>query len=211
MNTLRLRAGLIVAAAFVGVVVLGSPAVATITETSGTTQPVMHGSQDPAGACAAGEHWVYVSSAADASYNPLAKTTDALGANSEAPPNGNADAFNDGVTIAISADGKSASFSVNEATDPSTTITIGKVVVKAGNHFTIYTGADAVPNTALTSPANAQPPVMGVSHAYVCYSVAGTPPVTPEVPYAIILPLAGVAIGAVALTIGRRRRRLGPA
>jgi hypothetical protein len=202
---------MVVAASFLGIVALASPASATVTETSGNTQPVPNGSQDPAGACAAGSHWVYVSPEADSNYNPLAKTTDALGANSKAPPNANADAFNDGVTIAISANGQSASFSVNEAVDPSSTVTIGKVVVKSGSHFTIYTGADAAQNTALTSPNNAPPPVMNVSHAYVCYSLVSSPPVTPEVPYAIILPLAGVAIGAVVLLVGRRRRHLGPA
>jgi hypothetical protein len=201
---MTIRRALIVACPLLGILALASPAYAAITEADGNVQPVMHDSQAAAGVCTVGERWVYVSSAAQSTYNPLAKKTDSLGANSEAPPNANADVFNDGVTITIASNGKSASFSINEATDPSTTVTVGKVVVKAGSHFTIYTGAHATPNTALTSPANAGPPGMGVSHAYVCYS-ATAPAITAEVPYAIILPLGGIAVGAVAFTLRRRR------
>jgi hypothetical protein len=188
----------------VGVVALASPAYATVTEANGNTNP---STQNPGGQCAAGERWVYASSGAESMYNPLAKTTDSLGASSVAPPNSNADAFKDGVTIAINATGgASASFFVNEAIDPTTTVTLGKVIAKAGNHYTVYTGTNAPQNTALTSPANARPPVMAISHAYVCYSVATTPPATPEVPYPIVLPIGGVAVGGIVLTFRRRRR-----
>ncbi len=194
----------VVATLVAGVMALASPAYATITETSGNTNPR---TQSAAGQCAAGQHWAYVSSGAESSYNPLAKTTDGLGANSVAPPNANADVFNDGVTVSINAaTGTSLSFFVNEAIDPTTSVTISKVVVKAGNHFTVYTGPNATQNTAFTSPANAYPPVMGVSHGYVCYSLATAPPVTPEVPYPIVLPIGGVAVGGIALTWRRRRR-----
>jgi hypothetical protein len=179
-----------------------APAFATVTEVSGNTNPA---SQNADGRCTAGQHWVYVSPNAETTYNPLAKTTDNLGANLQAPPNANADAFNDGVTVTLT-DSTHASFSVNEATDPLTLITVTKLVVKAGNHYTIFTANDLTQNTPRSSP-NGGTNLMGVSHAFVCYSLTSAPPPdVPEFPYPAVLAGAGVAVGATILVLRRRLR-----
>jgi hypothetical protein len=175
-------------------------AFAAVQEVNGNTLPQ---GQQAAGQCAAGERWVFVSPTANPNYNPLTKTTDSLGASSVAPPNANADQYGDGVTISIGTDPKRASFTVDESADPNTTITIGKVVVKSGNHFTIYTGADAAQGASLSSPATN--PMMAISHAYVCYSLAQSPgQVVPETRFSILLPVTFLA--AIAGVVALRRR-----
>ena len=192
------------AATLVVVAVLTAATAASATVTpyaSSNTQPVPSGNQNPAGACDPGERWVYVSSSAQPNYNPLGKTTDNLGASAPAPPNTNADLYDDGVTISISADGKSASYSVDPSAAP--TIAIGKVVVKADGGFSVYTGTDAAENTPLTYPPGST--MFGVSHAYVCYSATGPDVLVPETPMAIFLPLAAIALGATLLVVRRVR------
>jgi hypothetical protein len=196
------RVAVVPIAAVAGLLATVAPASAAVTEANGNTNPL---TQNADGQCAAGQHWVYVSPALETMYNPLTKSTDSAGASQTAPPNSNADAYNDGVTVTLT-DSTHASFSINEATDPNTTITVTKFVVKSGNHYTIYTGSDATPNTPRTSPQNATPPVMGVSHAYVCYTLTqGPPPDVPEVAYPAILVGAGAVIGGTILVLRRRR------
>lgn len=189
---------LVVGGAFMAV----TPATAAvIPDSHGNAQPVTSGRRNSTAACDPGEHWVYVSSHAKPRYNPLGKTTDDLGASEPAPPKDVADQYRDGITVALSADGASAFYSVDAGVAP--TITIEKVVVKAGNGFTVFTGADAVPNTPLSSPPGDA--TRRVNRAYVCYSVLAQP-LVPEAPMAILLPLAGLACGAVVLLVRRRRR-----
>jgi hypothetical protein len=175
---------------------------------SGAAQPLFrrHHHHRIPGACAPGERWVYVSSTPDASYNPSAMTTSSLGAKSLVSPSSKGDAFDDGVTLSIDGpDQASVSYSVEEAVDPTTVITIDRVVVVAGDHSTVYQGAAAQPNTPMTSPEHWTSATGAIIRAFLCYLLSVAPPMTPEVPYAVVLPLAGIAVGAVVLAARRRR------
>ncbi len=178
------------------VLAVGAPAgAAVIIRTSGNVNPQ---TQNQEGRCAEGERWVYVSPEVESSYNPLAKTTDSAGADDNVATH--ADLFADGVTMTIEPGGIYATFTINEATDPNTDIVVGKVVIKANGHYTIYTGADATPGVPLSDPPTGA--YQGISHSYVCYSVVPSVGIS-GVPLPLVVPGLLVSV-PIALVYWRR-------
>jgi hypothetical protein len=94
-------------------------------------------------------------------------------------------------------------------------VVIDAVVVKGGNGYNTYTDSTYLPPTlqpdqhyipTLNNGGN----VPTISHWFVCYHLESGA-MTPEVPMAIMLPLAGAAVFAGLIFVSRRRRRESPA
>jgi hypothetical protein len=94
-------------------------------------------------------------------------------------------------------------------------VVIDAVVVKGGNGYNTYTNSTYLPPTLLPRqhyipPRNNGGNVPTISHWFVCYHL-DPGAMTPEVPVAILLPVAAGAGFAAWVFVSRRRRKDSPA